>query len=142
MALCLWFPNTGIELLTGNPVIWSLAALSLGTLYAWPSVFVLLKPTLGPLALFGSNRRSWWVALGAFAAVSLLFLPMWPDYVRVILNARHPSGPLYSLGEVPMLLIPVAAWLGRRRPAQPIEGTRHRENRTAPSESPSGPATG
>ncbi len=141
MALCLWFPNTGIKLLTGNPVIWSLAALALGTLYAWPSVLVLLKPTLGPLALFGLNRRSWWVALGAFAAVSLLFLPMWPDYVRVILNARHPAGPLYSLGEVPMLLIPLAAWLGRRRSTRPIEGAGHRQEATAPSASPSGPAT-
>jgi hypothetical protein len=114
MALCLWFPNTGIKLLTGNPVIWSLAAIALGTIYAWPSVFVLLKPTLAPLALFGCRSRSWWIALAGFSAVSMLFLPMWFDYVRVILNAQTPSGPLYSLGEVPMMLIPVAAWLGRR----------------------------
>jgi hypothetical protein len=114
MALCLWFPNTGIKLLTGNPVIWSLAALALGTIYAWPAVFVLLKPTLAPLALFGSRTRSWWLALGAFAAVSLAFLPMWPAYIRVVLNAHHPSGPFYSLGEVPMMLIPLIAWIARR----------------------------
>ena len=44
----------------------------------------------------------------------LLFLPMWPDFIRVVLNAQHPSGALYSLGEVPMMLIPLAAWIARR----------------------------
>lgn len=114
IALCLWYPNTGVKLLTGNPVIWSLAALALGTIYAWPAVFVLLKPSLAPLALFGSRTRSWWLALGGFATASILFLPMWPDYIRVVLNAQHPSGALYSLGEVPMMLIPLAAWIARR----------------------------
>lgn len=114
MALCLWFPNTGIKLLTGNPVLWSLAAIALGTIYYWPAVLVAIKPTLAPIALFGSWTRRWWYALAGFAAVSLLFLPMWPDFIAVIRNAQHPAGPLYSVGEVPMLLIPVIAWLGRR----------------------------
>ena len=45
------------------------------------SVLVFLKPTLAPFAFFGANRRSWWVALGALGLVSLLFLPMWLDYL-------------------------------------------------------------
>ena len=114
MALCLWFPNTGIKHLTGNPVLWSLAAIALGTIYYWPAVLVAIKPTLAPMALFGAWTKRWWIALGGFAAVSLLFLPMWPDFIAVIRNAHHPAGPLYSVGELPMLLIPVVAWLGRR----------------------------
>jgi hypothetical protein len=126
MAICLWFPNTGIKLLTGNPVLWSLAAIALGTIYYWPAVFVAIKPTLAPIALFGSWTRNWWIAAAGFAASSLLFLPMWPDFIAVIRNARHPAGVLYSIGELPMLLIPVVAWLAR-----PTIGPAHQEE--APS---------
>lgn len=114
LALLVWFPNTGIKLLTGNPVLWSVAAISLGTLYFWPAVFAALKLSLAPLALFGAWKRSWWVAAGVGVLASLLFMPMWPDFVTALLNSRQSAGLLYSVGEVPMMLVPIAAWLGRR----------------------------
>lgn len=117
MALALAYPITSLKIVHGNPVMWIAAAAALGTVLAWPSVFVLLKPSLAPFALIGAARRSWWIALGAAAVASLAFGDMWGDYVAVALNARSPNGILYSLDEAPLMLIPVIAWLGRSRRA-------------------------
>ena len=84
------------------------------TIWYWPSVFVLLKPSLAPFALFGANRRSWWIALAAVALVSLPFGSLWMDWVASVVNSRG-GGPLYSALEIPMLLIPLVAWWGRTR---------------------------
>ena len=108
------FPSSWQGLLTGNPAMWILAASSLATLYGWPAVFVLLKPTLAPFALFGIRRRSWWVALGAFALLSLPLGGMWLDWLHVGFNATN-GGILYSLGYVPTMLVPLAAYVGRQR---------------------------
>ena len=98
-------------------MIWSVAALALGTIWYWPSVFVLLKPSLAPFALFGANRRRWWLALGGFVLVSLPFGSLWIDWVTSIVNARG-GGLLYSTLEIPMLLLPLVAWLGRTQPGR------------------------
>jgi hypothetical protein len=115
IALCLANPTTISMVIWGNPAMLFVAGLSLGVLYGWPAVMVFLKPTLAPLALFGSWQRSWWIALAAGAALSLAFLPMWFDYVAVVQNGIGARGPAYSLAQVPVMLIPIAAWLGRRR---------------------------
>jgi hypothetical protein len=115
IAVCLWFPITGVKILHGNPGLWIMAAIALGTLWAWPSPLVLLKPTALPFAFIGIRDRRWWQGLAGLAAVSLLFLPMWPDYVAALRNAQAEGGLLYSVNEYPMLAIPVIAWLGRRR---------------------------
>lgn len=107
------FPMTIWAAVAGNPILWFMMALALGTRYCWPSVLVLLKPTLAPFAVIGIWRRSWWLALSCLALVSLLFLPMWFDYVRVLSNMTTASGPLFSLNQYPMLMIPIVAWLGR-----------------------------
>jgi hypothetical protein len=114
MAVCVAWPTTILKTWTGNPVIWSMAALALGVVYAWPSVFVALKPSLAPFALFGANRRSWWLAAAATAALSAPFGAMWLDWLTALANSRG-GGLLYSSLEVPMLLLPLVAWLGRRR---------------------------
>jgi hypothetical protein len=119
LALILWWPRTNQDLLTGNPAIWMTAAAALGTIWSWSSVLVLIKPTLAPAALFGVNRRSWWIGLGGLVAASLLFLPMWMDYARTLIYARHPHGWLYSISEFPMVFVGLAAWAAsdRRRAA-------------------------
>jgi hypothetical protein len=114
IALCLAWPTTPLKIWTGNPVIWAVAAVALGTLYRWPSVFALLKPSLFPFALFGADRRSWWLALAAFVALSVPFGSMWIDWVASVVNSRG-GGILYSALEIPMLLLPIVAWLGRTR---------------------------
>jgi ABC-type transport system involved in cytochrome c biogenesis permease component len=112
--VCVAWPTTLLKTWTGNPVIWCVAALALATLWRWPAVFVLLKPSLAPFALFGANRRSWWVALAVLVAVSVPFGSLWTDWVASVLNSRG-GGVLYSALEVPMLLIPLVAWAARTR---------------------------
>lgn len=112
MALGLAFPITSLKIVHGNPAMWIVGALALGTVYAWPAVFVLLKPSLAPFALVGAKRRSWWIALGVATIVSIALAGLWAAYVSVALNARSANGLLYSLDEVPFMLVPMIAWIG------------------------------
>src|SRR2546428_607836 len=94
LSLCVAWPTTLLKTWTGNPVIWSMAAMALGVVYAWPSVLVLVKPSLAPFALFGIWRRSWWVAALVLAVASVPFGAMWGDWVASVLNSRG-GGFLY-----------------------------------------------
>jgi hypothetical protein len=60
------------------------------------------------------NTLGWWFALGILLAASLPFIALWPDYVAVLTGAQTTHGILYSLGDLPLLLTPVVAWVGRR----------------------------
>jgi hypothetical protein len=119
LVACAVWPTTPLKVLTGNPVIWAVAALALGVVYAWPSVLVLIKPSLFPFALFGARRRRWWLALGIFVAVSLPFGSLWIDWFHSMLNSQG-GGIAYSSLEIPMLAFPIIAWLGRRRWGSPV----------------------
>jgi hypothetical protein len=107
----------------GNPTLWIAAIIALSTRWPWASAFVLLKPSLFPFALAGVRTRAWWAALGVLVAGSMLFLPMWFDWIRAVTNARGPfSGLLYSLKDLSWMAIPSVAWATRRsgmRPAPP-----------------------
>jgi len=118
IALCVAWPTTLLKTWTGNPVIWSMAAMALGVIYAWPSVLVLIKPSLAPFALFGVWRRSWWVTAVAFALLCIPFGSMWADWVESVINSRG-GGLLYSSLEIPMLLLPLVAWAGSRERRAP-----------------------
>lgn len=115
LALCL-NPTTLLKIWTGNPVIWSMAALAVAVASRsrFTAPLVLLKPSLAPFALFGIRRRSWWVGLAALIAVSLPFGSLWADWVASVLNSRG-GGLLYSALEFPMLLLPLIAYAGRTR---------------------------
>jgi hypothetical protein len=112
IAGLLAWPTTSVYLLwTGNPVLWACTFLALATIRPGLAPLVLLKPTLGPFALWGIGHREWWVGLAVFALLSAAFLPMWVDYATVIRNSD--GGLLYSLWNVPLMLVPVVGWLGR-----------------------------
>jgi hypothetical protein len=114
------FPWALGAVVSGNPVMWIVAALAAGTRWGWPSVLVILKPSLFPFALLGCRTRRWWIAAGALAAISAVLLPMWVQYVAVLLNTRGPSATwYYSIGEVPLMLTPLVAWLARRNAPAP-----------------------
>ena len=114
VVFCLLYTGVAVRIVNGNPMIWAMAAVALGTVWGWPAAFVVLKPTLAPFALIGLRRRSWWIASAGLAVIALAFLPLWSDYVAVIRNARDPLGPLYSVHELPALWVPLLAWLGGR----------------------------
>lgn len=111
---CLAPPWGWDGVLAGGLFMYVAAFVALGT--RWPAFFagVLLKPSLLPFALSRVRPRSWWIAVAVVGAVSLAMLPAWVDYVRVLSNLNE-GGILYSVHNVPLVLIPVAAWLGRGR---------------------------
>ncbi len=114
IALCLAWPTTPLKVWTGNPVIWSVAAMSVAIVWRGGAPFALLKPSLFPFALFGIRQRAWWIGLAILVAVSVPFGSMWFDWVTAVANSRG-GGLLYSALEAPMLALPLVAWAGRRR---------------------------
>lgn len=112
VVACATWPTTPLKVLTGNPVIWAVAAMSLGVVCGWPSVIVLIKPSLFPFALFRARSRKWWLCLGVFILLSVPFGALWLDWVHSVLNSEG-GGVTYSALEIPMLAIPLVAWLGR-----------------------------
>jgi hypothetical protein len=66
--------------------------------------------------VFGIRRRSWWGGAVVLAVLSLPFVltGLWGEWLRALANSRG-GGLLYSSLEAPMLLLPLVAWLGRRR---------------------------
>jgi hypothetical protein len=123
IALCASNPTTLLKVWTGNPVMWSMAALALAAAGSSRAAapFVLLKPSLAPFALFGIRRRSWWLGAAAFLVISIPFRGMWADWVLTVANSRG-GGLLYSALEIPMLLLPLVAWWGRTRGGGGVPG--------------------
>jgi hypothetical protein len=115
---CLSFPWTPQVWLTGNPVIWVLAGIAAGIRLGWPLAVLAIKPQFAPFALFGFKRRSFWVASLAVGFASLLLLPVWFEWLTILRNVQSWPGnsAVYWLNNLPLLAVPVIAWLGRKRP--------------------------
>jgi hypothetical protein len=112
LAILVAWPAQVGTILFGNSNMWAIAAFAGGLAFGWPGMLLVLKPSFAPFALAGMRRRSWWVAALLLGALSLVMLPLWVDYVVAIRNSD--VSPAYSFGNVPPMLIPVVAWLGRR----------------------------
>jgi hypothetical protein len=126
LAMFAFFPLLFLPYVSGTPTIWVIAALALAT--RWPawSALILVKPTLAPLALIGVRDRRWWILVLALALVSLALLPMTIEWIRSVLNLTgDKAGLLYSMENVPLVIVPLAAWAGStRRTADPARGAR------------------
>ena len=101
-------------LVVGSSTMWTASFVAAGLLWSWPAVLVTLKPSLLPFALIGIRRRSWWIASAGLAVLSLPLAGQWMAYASVVQNAEASLS--YSLGSLPLMLVPVVAWLGRRQP--------------------------
>ncbi len=104
----------GYVIAAGNPVIWAAAFVAIGTIGSGAAVFTLVKPSLAPFALLGVRSRVWWlVALIISSSRSSRCAVI--EICAVLRNARLDL--LYSIGHIPIMLIPVVAWLtsGRER---------------------------
>ncbi len=116
LALLLLYPRTWVMLVYGNPSMWAFAALAAGLAWTWPAPLVAIKVTLGPFALVGVRRRSWWITAGVALALSVPFAAMWPDYITAISNARNGYGLEYLVGEWPIAVaLVVVAWVRAER---------------------------
>lgn len=114
IAACMLWPRTLGSLIVGNSDLWSAGFVAGGILWGWPGVAGMFKPSLAPFALAGARRRSWWLAAAGLTVVSLPFLVTgdWADYMVAVLNWDLAWDR--AILNIPMLMIPVLAWLGRR----------------------------
>jgi hypothetical protein len=117
-------PTVIMELTSGNPLLWAIAALFASVAFGAPASLVLLKPTRLPFALFGIWRRSCWYGLGLLVLLSLPMLALDLTWLRTMIDARQPYGLLYSLHEMPCAAIPLVAWLASVRSAEARRATR------------------
>jgi hypothetical protein len=122
MLLLLAWPRAMGAFLFGNTDMWVMAGVAGGLRWGWPALLVSLKPTFAPLALLGIRRRSWWLAAVAMTVFVVATLPMWRDYATAMFNIR--ASPDYSLGSLPLILVPLVAWWTShsRRPAITASG--------------------
>lgn len=120
IALCVMWPMVPLKTLRLNPSVWLMAATAMGLLYRWPGAFIALKPSLLPFAVIGIRSRGWWAAAALLVLASAPVVADTLRYPGVVLNAQG-GGLMYSLPDVPFLLIPIFAWLGseRRLPVGP-----------------------
>lgn len=117
IAAGLAYPPTISQFIYGNTNTWVAAAVAAGFVLCWPGVMVLLKPSFLPFALVGVTSRRWWVALAVLAAASVPFGGLWIDYATAMRNSSLTWG--HALIGVPLMLVPVIAWLGRDRARRP-----------------------
>ena len=119
IGAALAWPNTSSAIIAGNTAMWVAAAVAGGIHLGWPAVAIALKPSFAPFVLVGllNKPRVFFAALLVLATVSLLFLDQWPRYLSATLNAD--VWPLYSIGDLPLLALPLIAWLGRSPSVMP-----------------------
>jgi hypothetical protein len=112
MALATWNTNTTGVYTVGGSSMWIAAGVAAGLVWGWPALVILFKPSLAPFLLVGVRKRAFWIGALVLGAVSLLMLPEWFRYVEVLRNTESP-GVLYSLRDIPLMLVPVIAWISR-----------------------------
>lgn len=119
ILVCLAYPNNPITIFRGAPVIVASAVVGAALRWKWPGALILLKPSILPFALIGIRTRGWWVTAAVLAILTLPLLPLIPDWLHAVFDSRGYGGLLYSARDLPLLLIPVFAYLGRTRTPEP-----------------------
>jgi hypothetical protein len=117
ILLALVYLPTLRAIAAGNASVWLVAALALATRWRLFAVLVFLRPTLFPFALFGIRHRSWWMAAALLGLVWLIALPMDLDWIRSMVHAQGAGGLLHSLDHIPLISIPLVAYVARQRTA-------------------------
>ncbi len=112
IALAMAWPSTSAIVVAGGSTMWAAALVAAGLRFGWPAALLMLKPSLAPLVVVGIRRRSWWIAVAGLGISSLLMWPLWGEYLSAIRNASDVA-PWYSIGDLPLLAVPIVAWLGR-----------------------------
>jgi hypothetical protein len=113
LALIVALPKTVSATIYGNSDLWIGAAAAAGIAWSWPGVLATFKPSLIYFALIGIRSVHWWFTAAILMVLSLPLLPLWLEYPRVLLN-NTSAGFLYSLGNLPFMLLPLVAWFFSR----------------------------
>jgi hypothetical protein len=96
----------------GNSDLWAAFFVALGCRFGWGFALLVIKPTFAPLALLRARSRMLWLALAIVAGFCLPLMGLWLQYATVIQTTD--IDPFYSVLNLPLILLPVMAWLGRR----------------------------
>lgn len=112
LLLLIMWPRAMGAVFHGNTDMWVAAGVAGALLWGWPAAIVALKPTFLPLALLGIGKRAWWIAVGVGLVNVVLTLPLWLDYVTAMRNLHISLD--YSLGSIPIVVLPLVAWMARR----------------------------
>ena len=130
ILVCLAFPDQPVLYFRGAPVIVFAALVAAALRWKWPGALILLKPSILPFALIGIRTRGWWITAGILLVLTLPLIPLIPDWLRAVVDARGPDGWLYSVKDLPLLMVPVIAYLGQDpEPAPEIAHTRRSDPR-------------
>ena len=117
LAAIVLFPKTLNQIIYGNTDMWIAAFIAGGVRWAWPATLVTIKPSLVFFAAIGIGKRSWWIAAGVLALLSLPLIGLWLQYPTVMLNSSARFW--YSFGNLPFFVMPLLAWVASRRSAEP-----------------------
>lgn len=115
LALIVLFPKTLNQIIYGNTDMWIAAFIAGGVRWAWPATLITIKPSLLFFAVIGIGARSWWIAAGVLAVLSLPLILLWLDYPTVMLNSSAKLW--YSFGNLPFFVMPIVAWMASTRRA-------------------------
>ena len=113
--VCLAFPDQPVLYFRGAPVIVFAALVAAALRWKWPGALILLKPSILPFALIGIRTRGWWITAGILVVLTFPVIALIPDWLRAVIDGRGPDGWLYSVKDLPLLMVPVIAYLGRTR---------------------------
>jgi hypothetical protein len=113
IAVLLMWPRANAAFVFGNTDMWVATAVGAGLRWGWPAALVAIKPTMLPFVLVGVRHRSFVLGIAILAVASLATWRLWPEYVLAMQNLR--VGLEYSIGSLPLMLVPLAAWLTRSR---------------------------
>lgn len=108
---CLAWPRSIGAILAGNSDMWVMFGVALGLRFGWPMALLAIKPTFLPLAAL--RWRSWKAGV-VLALASLVLLPLWVEWFGTV--TRISGGLWYSLGGLPLVLVPVIGGLDARLP--------------------------
>jgi hypothetical protein len=113
----LWFPLIPFDIAAGQlnlVVAAAIVAAQRGTV--WPLAAVSLAKVWPVLALPPRSGRSFLVALGLFAAISLPWIWLWPQWIETLVaTSSHPLGPVVPVPFAVRAVIAVML-LALRRP--------------------------
>jgi hypothetical protein len=112
MAFILGLVPTVAALLYGGTVMWSVAFIVVGLRFPAAGALLFAKPTDAVVAILFARRRSFWFGLGLVAVAALPFGTLWLDYLTAMGNVTGTS-PLRNITGLPILALPVLAWVGR-----------------------------
>jgi hypothetical protein len=112
IVLMMWVRAFG-AFLWGNTDMWVVATVAAALRWGWPAALIAIKPSVLPFMILGVRSRSFWMAIAILVVVSIPLWELWGDWVIAIRNMDPRLD--YSLGSFTLYLVPVVAWLGRRR---------------------------